>query len=247
MLYFRRSSPHNSHAMNPSSADTRRPLVAWLAAAFSVGVVFPVRVYLELGSVGPLGWGLTVFLVVLCWLIGIGETFANRPEYHTAVKPTGGLGDRIGGFWLLACAFGPLAGWFVTNELVAYTETNWRWRFALRVLLGGVLPVVTALPLVRYVRGRAALVAAPILVLVTALSASSVLSAGRDLLDGPVTRRGEIVVLPDGAITFRALDGPPVDVDFGGRIVRPARGEVTITLLAHSHRLVAMSPELRRE
>jgi hypothetical protein len=66
------------------------------------------------------------------------------------------------------------------------TLADWRWLYALRVFLAGVLPVVTALALLRYARGKGALVMLAMLILVTALPVWSAWGTGQDLLSGPV-------------------------------------------------------------
>ncbi len=94
--------------------------------------------------------------------------------------------DRLGAFWLMACAFGPLAGWFLTAAF-ELTTTNWIWLYTARVLCCVFLPLVTALPLVRYVRGKARLIALAILVVVTTLPILTGLAPLQDLWSGVST------------------------------------------------------------
>jgi hypothetical protein len=56
----------------------------------------------------------------------------------------------------------------------------------MRVVLGAGAPLITCLPLTRYLRGKVTLVAFPLLVIVTLLPIRSVVPVGRDLLEGPV-------------------------------------------------------------
>jgi hypothetical protein len=56
-----------------------------------------------------------------------------------------------------------------------------------KVLLTIVIPIGTALPLLRYARGNAVVVALPFLVVVTTLPALTGVSAARDLVSGPVS------------------------------------------------------------
>ena len=100
----------------------------------------------------------------------------------------GNWADRVGAFWLVACVFGPFLGWIITST-IPLTITSWRWLYGLRVFLAAGLPLITALPLVRYLRGKATLVALPILVGVTLLAVWSAVNFARDLWQGPILRQ----------------------------------------------------------
>jgi hypothetical protein len=143
--------------------------------------------FLRFGEVGELGWGITIFFVVYCLLTATGLYFLPRAEFHTSVPLRGGWADRVGAFWLVACAFGPLFGWFVT-AIFPITTASWRVVYGLRAFLAAGLPLITALPLTRYVRGKAAWVALPLLVGVTLLAVWSAANVSRDLLAGPILR-----------------------------------------------------------
>jgi hypothetical protein len=168
-------------------ASIRRAVRGWLMGAATALVVAPLIFYLRFGYVPDLGWGLTAFLTVYCLLSAVGVYYLRRPAYHTPVALRGGLADRVGAFWLVACAFGPLLGWFLTNAF-PLTPDNWRWLYAARVFLSIALPVLTALPLLRYVRGKGALIMLAILLGVTALPIWSAWSTCQDLAEGPVQR-----------------------------------------------------------
>jgi hypothetical protein len=94
----------------------------------------------------------------------------------------------VGAFWLVSCAFGPFFGWVLTS-IAPLTATSWRWVYGLRFFLAAGLPIITALPILRYVRGKAARVALPLLLGVTMLAIWSVVNVGRDLLNGPVVQQ----------------------------------------------------------
>jgi hypothetical protein len=197
----------------PPPRASGRVFRRWLWAALSAAVWVPALFYLRFGEVPPLGWGTTVFLVALCILVGVGSYYASRPEYHTQVESSGGWADRVGAFWLLACAFGPFFGWMLTNAFTL-TEGNWRWLYWGRVGLSAGLPVLTALPLLRYARGRGAPLMLAILLGVTALPVWGAWATMRDLLDGPsnLLVRSPSPGLPDAkyrhlAHTNRVLDG----------------------------------------
>ena len=159
-----------------------------LLGAAESAVLIPLLFYLRFGEVGPLGWGVTVFFVAYCLLSAIGLYFGPRSEYHTPVPLRGDWLDHIGAFWLVSCAFGPLLGWIVTSVL-PITLDSWRWLYSLRIFLAAGLPLITALPLTRYVRGKAGWVALLLLVGVTLLPIWSAVSSSRDLWAGPIVRQ----------------------------------------------------------
>ena len=163
--------------------DNRQLIRQFLLGALSSAIVTPLLFYLRFGTVSWFAAGFTIFLVVLCLLFALGFFFQSRAEYHTRVAFEGNLADRVGSFWLVACAFGPFFGWIITA--VGVTESSWRWQYLARAFLAVILPVITALPLVQYARGKAALIALPLLFLITALPISSCLWVLADLHDGP--------------------------------------------------------------
>src|SRR5438270_6562376 len=85
----------------------KRNVRRWLIGAVWAVVLVPLLFYLRFGTVGPLGWGMTVFFVAYCLVAATGLHFLVRPEYHTPVAWRNDWLDRIGAFWLVACAFGP--------------------------------------------------------------------------------------------------------------------------------------------
>lgn len=162
----------------------RRLLLSALLCAFLIPVLFFIR----FGVVDGFAWGVTIFFVGYCLLAAVGLYFRPRQEFHTPVRLIGDWLDRIGAFWLVACVFGPFFGWVLTSAL-PITESSWRWLYGLRFVLGGVLPLLTALPLTRYLRGKAIWVGLPVLVVVTVLAVWSVVNVGRDLWAGPVVQQ----------------------------------------------------------
>jgi hypothetical protein len=165
--------------------DNRQLVKRFLLGSIWAAVLTPLLFYLKFGSVGWFAIGFTVFLVVLCWLFALGLFFQTRTDYHTNVPMERSLADRIGAFWLVACAFGPFFGWIVTA--IPPTEASWKWQYLGRAFLAVILPVITAVPLVPYARGKSALIAVPLLLAVTALPILSCLWVLADLNDGPQT------------------------------------------------------------
>ncbi len=175
--------------------ELTRDIARAVAFAIWAGIIIPLLFWLNMGHVPDFGWGVTVFFVALGLLRGVGLFFANRPEYHTFVEERGNWADKIGAWWLMMCVFGPLAGWLLVN-LPPLTLTNWAWLYTGRLVLAMGLPVVTALPLVRYVHGRGAVIMLTILVLVTALPILSGVTTLQDLLAGPQLTRSGAYMLP---------------------------------------------------
>ncbi len=167
-------------------ASLRRDIRRWLMGIVWSVILIPLIFYLRFGEVGSLGWGLTVFFSAYCFLSAIGLYFLVRPEYHTPVRLRHDWLDRIGAFWLVACAFGPFFGWIITSAFIL-TADNWRWLYCGRVILSVGLPLLTALPLLRYVRGRGAPLMLALLLGVTTLPVWSAWETLRDLWSGPVS------------------------------------------------------------
>jgi len=163
----------------------------------SITVLIPFIFYLQFGIIGSLGWGLTVFFDAYCLLWALGLFFLPRTEYHSPVRVRGDWLDRIGAFWLVGCVFGPFVGW-VVFQLWPMTPTSWHWGYGLRAFLAAGLPVLLALPLLRYARGKSSLVALPLLLVITLLPVSTAIGSIRDLFEGPIVRQAESVVMKPG-------------------------------------------------
>jgi hypothetical protein len=174
--------------------NTPRHIKRYLGTAAILLLVTPLLFWLSFGEVGPLGWGLTVFLVVYCLLVALGLFLRLRPEYQTKVGLRGNWLDMVGALWLVACAFGPFFSWVLVS-FIPLTEGSWRWQYGGQILLSIVLPVLTGLTLLRYVRGRGALIMLALLLGITSLPVMSAWNSLQDLLEGPVERRaGEYLV-----------------------------------------------------
>jgi hypothetical protein len=177
-------------------ASQKKAIRRLLLSAVAYAGIIPLLFYLRFGEVGGLGWGITIFFVAYCLLAATGIYFRSRKEYHTSVQLRGDWVDRLGSFWLMSCVFGPLLGWFVTSAFPLMAD-SWRWLYGLRMLLAMGLPILTALSLTRYVRGKAAWVALPLLVIVTLLPILSVMNIGRDLWVGPRVQQSQMAENPE--------------------------------------------------
>jgi MFS family permease len=175
--------------VGPDKLARNRAVRTSLLGAAETAVLVPLLFYLRFREIGALGWGTTVFLSVWFLLAAVGLYFGPRGEYHTPIPLLGNFMDRLGAFWLVACVFGPLLGWIITSGTFPITAGSWRWLFLVRVFLAAFLPIVTALPLTRYVRGRSAIIALPLLVCVTLLPVSTAMYVSQDLWEGPVLKQ----------------------------------------------------------
>ena len=174
--------------VGPEPADRKKTVLQLLIAALVCAVLIPAMFLVKFGSIDGLGWGVTIFFVAYCLLAAVGLYFGPRRKFHSPVRLRGDWIDSIGAFWLVSCAFGPFFS-YVVAALAPITQASWRWVYGLRFILGAGLPLLTALPLLRYVRGKSAWIALPILVGVTLLATWSVASVGRDLWAGPLARQ----------------------------------------------------------
>jgi MFS family permease len=166
-----------------------------LVGAALVTLAIPGLFYLNFGEVSPLAWGLTIFLVLFCLLAAIGLAFRPLTSFHTPVPLRGGWADRLGAFWLVSCAFGPLLGWVITTVFPLMVD-NWRWLYSLRILFAAGLPLITAFMLSRYVRGRGSLLMLLLVFGITLLPILTVVNVGWDLWEGVSIRlaqSGEIL------------------------------------------------------
>ncbi len=174
--------------VSADAASRQRAIRQLLLGALACALIIPVLFYLGFKEVGGIGWGTTIFFVVYCLLAAIALYFRPLTEYHTPIQLRGNWADRLGAFWLVSCVFGPFLGWVITSAF-SITPDSWRWLYSLRLIVAAGFPLITALPMVRYLRGKTILVALPILVVVTMLAIWSTVNVGRDLWQGLILRQ----------------------------------------------------------
>jgi hypothetical protein len=212
----------------------RRMARRFLFGVPSVAVGIPILFYLEYGVVDSFALSFTAFMVVLCLLVAVGFYYADKPEYHTTVGPKGGVLSYVGGFWFVACAFGPFFGWIVTTPVVSLTEDNWWWRYATRAVLCVCIPVLTALPLFIYVRGKGWFIMLLLLLGVTSLPVWSGVNTLLDLKEGPVVKQATGYYNESSGSFYPNADGRPFK----------------LTMLSHTQRSIKIEPassEARKE
>lgn len=92
-------TPGQDPAPDPPEDSARGPVAqarSWVLAAGIAAAAVPLLFYLHHRDVGPLGLGLTVFLVVLSLLVAAGLFFGRHTAYHTPVALRGDWVDRLG-------------------------------------------------------------------------------------------------------------------------------------------------------
>lgn len=209
-----RKVARNFFGAGSDNLSRREAIRQLLVSTVLVTLFVPGLFYLRFGEVGPLGWGTTIFLVVYCLLAAIGLYFLPRSEYHSPVPLRGDWADRLGAFWLVSCAFGPFFGWVLTATL-PLTVVSWRWLYGLRVLFAAGLPLITALPLIRYLRGKSTLIALPLMLVITLLPIWSAVNVSRDLWEGPLVRQVQSVDNPPGVVRELYLRHTARVIDLG--------------------------------
>ena len=180
-----------------ADANTRQTTIRQLLiGTVECAILIPTLFYLRFGELGGLSWGTTIFFVAYCILTAVGLYYRPKTEFHTPVRLRNDWLDRIGAFWLVSCAFGPLLGWIITAA-IPITVSTWRWLYTLRFVLAVILPLLTALPLTRYLRGKTTWVALSLIVSVTLLPIWSARNVSRDLWEGPVIQQVEATDQPE--------------------------------------------------
>jgi hypothetical protein len=185
-------------------ASIKRDIRRWLMGVFWSVTLVPLAFYLRFGRVPPLGWATTVFFSAYCVLSAVGLYYLVRPEYHTPIALRNDWLDRVGALWLVTCVFGPFFGWVLASAFTL-TMGNWWWLYLGRVILSVGFPVLNALPLLRYVRGRGAPVMLAILLGVTALPVWSAWATILDLRAGPSQMLIEKTYPANGSYEVRYL------------------------------------------
>jgi len=164
--------------------EKRGQLSFWPGVAL-VAAGIPALFFLRFGRVDALGYGLTGFLLLLTFAVEYVPRLNDRyGAEQAAIAVAPGRMDWLGPVWLLCVPFAPALAWLIA-QLSVLTPGNWRWVLGAQVGLCVVLPCVSVLPLLRYVRGQAAPYALLILAIGTGFPASFAAWALADLWQGP--------------------------------------------------------------
>jgi hypothetical protein len=125
--------------------------------------------WLEFGELAAFAYGFIVFLAAFQILMVMGFRFRNRTDYQVEGPASLGILDKVGGLWLIACAFGAFLGW-MSGGVAAWVFPAYKTAFYyLAAFFSIVLPVTTMLPNLRYLSGKAMMLQIPLLTLVTIL------------------------------------------------------------------------------
>jgi hypothetical protein len=203
---------------------------------------------------GNLRFGLAVAGFLLLLVLGVQFLPELNRKYgpeQTALKVKPGPFDALGVVWILAIPFAPFLAW-VIGSLSTVNAHTWRWVLGTRAFLCVALPPTCALPLLRYVRGRAAPYSLLILFLGTMFPVSSGWPAAADFIRGPsweavdvasslrvhLTVRGRDV--RTRTLKVRLADGRILEADADQLDLKP--GPCRILLLRSSRQILAAQP-----
>jgi hypothetical protein len=124
--------------------------------------------WLVFGEFSAFAFGFVIFLSVLQILMIVGLRFRDRKRFHATKSPPNDWLDKLGAWWLMACAFGAFFGWISAQLAASWPQFETAF-LALAVVFSIVLPVLTMLPNLRYLETRIAVIQIPILFFVTIL------------------------------------------------------------------------------
>lgn len=186
-----------------------RPAPAWLAGGwtsyvFSAALLLAMF-YFYIGTIDGFAIAFTAFVLIVAAgaeYLPRASADATSAEGRSTIPPPRWQGC-LGVVWLLSFPFAPLFCWFLF-QTVEITSANWHALLGLRVALCIVMPLVTMLPLLRYLkRGYVALQLA-VLAIGTGFPIITALGAARDLITGPVW---QAVVIDQVGITLHMSRG----------------------------------------
>lgn len=178
---------------------------AWLRTLLglvAIAVLLPLAFYLRFGRVDGYAIAVTGFLVLLALAV---ELFSG--SWTSTVPPSTVARSRwdvLGVVWLLSIPFAPFFTWVLTS-FFDVNEDSYRGLLGARALLSVVLPIVCALPLLRYVRRGAVTVMLAVLFVGTAFPVLTGAGSAYDVLFGPRWETVTIVALRD--VDFRTGAG----------------------------------------
>lgn len=148
------------------------PLWLLLPKAFSAILISDVLVllifWLRFGELTLFAFGFAIFLTALQILIIVGLRFQNRTDLHVTPPAKFDRLDKIGAWWLMACAFGAFFGWICLNLAAGFPAFKLAFHGA-NIFFSVILPVLTMLPNLRYISLKALYIQIPLLIFITFL------------------------------------------------------------------------------
>jgi hypothetical protein len=233
--------------MNPT--PSRKQLPFWPGVVL-ITVVVPVCYWLKFGRVDGYVMGFTAFLL----LVTLGLHFIPMLNHkygaeQEKIKVIRGPFDWLGVVWLLSIPFAPFLMWLV-DSLLVITLQNWKLLLGIKAGLCVLIPCVSVLPLLRYLRGKASPYALLILVIGTGFPVTIGWHSMSDFLQGPQQETVSVVSANaiHMSIRYREVTTDILEVKLSdGRtlvantmIGTVAPGPADITLLTHTGIILAV-------
>ena len=170
--------------MNAKNNSPQKKLPFWPGVGLlAIGV--PAIFWLRFGRIDSFVISLTGFLLLL--IFGVQFIPKLNKKYgaeQESIKVARGRFDWLGIVWFLSIPFAPFLMWLVSS-LTVTTLVNWKIILGIKTGICVAVPCVSVLPLLRYVRGRAAPYALLILVIGTGFPVSIGWDSLTDFFQGP--------------------------------------------------------------
>jgi len=225
-----------------------RPNLPFYCGLAAIAVLVPAAFWIRFGDL-RFGMSLAGFLLLLVLAVQFLPALDRKyGAEHAALKVQPSLFDGLTVVWLLAVPFAPFLAWVICS-LATVNVRTWRWVLGAEAFLCVAVPLTCVLPLLRYVRGRAAPYSLLILCLGTLFPVSIGWSSAADFVRGPkwepVNVAGSIRVhltgrgrdIPTRTLKVRLTDGRVLEADAEQVDVRT--GECRIMLLQSSRQILA--------
>ncbi len=235
--------------MNATSQPPQKQLPFWPGVVL-IAVGIPLIFWLRFGRVDGFAIGFTAFLLLIVFGLRfipvLNEKYGAEQE---KLKVNRGPFDWLGAVWLLAIPFAPFLMW-VVDSLSVITVQNWKIILGTKAGLCVLIPVVSVLPLIKYVRGKAVPYALLILVIGTGYPVSLGWHAMRDFISGPqqqqvsVTQVNQIHMtykfrdVPTEILVVKLADGRTLEANATQAAIET--GPAAITVLQHSGVILAV-------
>lgn len=144
-------------------------LIPKVAGSTSITTILILFIFwIDFGEIPHFAIGFAIVLAVFQILMVIGIRFRNRTDLHVTKTVKNDWLDKLGAIWLMACAFGALAGWICNQLANGFPDLSLIFQI-LSILFAIFLPFITMLPNLRYLETKVLYIQIPILFLVTTL------------------------------------------------------------------------------
>lgn len=171
-----------------------------------VALGVPALFWLRFGKIDGYAIGFTSFLLLLLFAIQFIPKLNDKyGDEQTSLKVKPGRFDWLGAVWLLAIPFAPFLMWAL-DSLVVVTVTNWKLIAGIKIFLCIVIPCGSVLPLVRYLRGKAAPYTMLILVIGTGFPVTFGLNSMLDFVQGLKQETVQVTRVTEVHSSWRSKD-----------------------------------------